>query len=125
MEIRLSEVSTALESREFKVYFQPQYDAISSQMKGAEALARWVKNDGTVILPKDFIPFMEETGSIIDLDWYILDEVCRFVKEQKESGLKIVPISVNFSRIHLQGLLKNLFHHSNPILLLRILKMFL
>lgn len=102
MEIRLSEVSTALESREFKVYFQPQYDAISSQMKGAEALARWVKNDGTVILPKDFIPFMEETGSIIDLDWYILDEVCRFVKEQKESGLMIVPISVNFSRIHLQ-----------------------
>lgn len=102
MELMINEVIAALDNKEFKVYFQPQYDAISSQMKGAEALARWVKNDGSVVLPKDFVPYMEENGIIVDLDWYILDEVCRFIKEQKENGLKVVPISVNFSRIHLK-----------------------
>lgn len=102
MGLSLYEITAALENKEFKVYFQPQYDAISSQMKGAEALARWVKSDGTLVLPKDFIPFMEENGTIVELDWYILDEVCRFLKEQKENALKVVPISVNFSRIHLK-----------------------
>ena len=59
MELMINEVIAALDNKEFKVYFQPQYDAISSQMKGAEALARWVKNDGSVVLPKDFVPYME------------------------------------------------------------------
>lgn len=101
MGLMINDVTAALENKEFRVYYQPQYDANSGQMKGAEALARWVKQDKAVILPKDFIPFMEENGIIVELDWYILDEVCRFIKEQKEKSLPIVPISVNFSRIHL------------------------
>lgn len=102
MVFQLNEVMKALENREFKVYFQPQYDAISNRIHGAEALSRWIRDDGTMIMPKDFISFMESEGIILDLDWYVLDEVCRFVKGQKESGNRIVPISVNFSRLHLR-----------------------
>ncbi len=102
MELLLNDITDALEKKEFKVFFQPQYDAISGQMKGAEALARWIKSDGTMIMPKDFIPVMESNGVIVDLDWYILDGVCSFIKEQKEDGIKMVPVSINFSRIHLK-----------------------
>lgn len=102
MEITIKDVSQALENKEVKVYFQPQYDANTGQMKGAEALARWIKPDGTIVMPKDFIPFMEREGLILGLDWYMLEEVCIFLKKQKEQGAKMVPISVNFSRKHLE-----------------------
>ena len=102
MEITIKDVSQALENKEVKVYFQPQYDANTGQMKGAEALALWIKPDGTIVMPKDFIPFMEREGLILGLDWYMLEEVCIFLKKQKEQGAKMVPISVNFSRKHLE-----------------------
>lgn len=102
MELQLMDIVQAMEKKEFQVYFQPQYDSVCGQMKGAEALARRIKDDGTVVMPREFIPIMEREGSIIELDWYILDEVCRFLKKQKELGVRIVPISVNFSRIHLK-----------------------
>ena len=93
-------VDQAMANKEIKVFYQPKYDAITGRAASAEALARWVTADGEVIPPYRFIPLMEELGSITALDWYILSEVCIFLKNELKDSRKVVPISVNFSRVH-------------------------
>lgn len=96
-----AEIIQALENHELKVFYQPQYDAITNKLVGAEALVRWVKPDGTMIMPGSFIPQLEEGNRILQLDWYMLREVCIFLKQQQEKMLHSVPVSVNFSRMHI------------------------
>lgn len=101
LEKLLEEVQHAYEKREIKAYFQPQYDALTSKMVGAEALARWIKEDGTCVMPGSYIPQLEMSDAIRDLDWYMLKEVCISLSEQKRKGIPCVKISVNFSRNHI------------------------
>lgn len=91
-----------MERREIKVYYQPKYDATTNRLKSAEALARWIKEDGTVVLPELFLPAMEQSDVITVLDWYMMDEVCDFLARLKAEGIKPGPVSINFSRWHLQ-----------------------
>lgn len=98
--IEAAEIRNAFKKHEFKVYYQPQYDAITNRLVGAEALVRWIKADGSVIMPGAFIPQMEEGDGILELDWYVLEKVCRFLKQQQEDGMTSVPVAVNFSRRH-------------------------
>lgn len=100
-DISVSEVLEAMEKRELCAYYQPQYDAITGRLAGAEALVRWIRPDKTMVMPGSFIPMMEEGDAIRELDWYILREVCSFLKRQQESGSHMVPVAVNFSRRHL------------------------
>ncbi len=95
----------ALQNDEFEPFYQPKIDSRTNTMCGAEALARWRKED-TLIPPMDFVPVMERNGSVCDLDFYILERVCMDIKMWMEAGFEPVPVSVNFSR-------KNL---GNPIL---------
>lgn len=95
-----SEIRTALDNHELKAYYQPQYDAITNKLVGAEALVRWIKPDGSVIMPGSFIPQLEEDNAILELDWYILREVCAFLEKRQEEGIYCVPVAVNFSRLH-------------------------
>ncbi|MCM1083713.1 MAG: EAL domain-containing protein [Clostridium sp.] len=97
----ISEVSEAMKNHELKVYYHPQYDAITSKLVGAEALVRWVKPDGSIIMPGSFIPQLEEDNAILDLDWYMLRGVCDFLKRQKEQNIHSVTVAVNFSRRHI------------------------
>ena len=92
----------AMQRRELKVFFQPKIDATTSRMKSAEALIRWVKEDGSIILPGQFLPAMEQTGAIAMLDWYVVENVCRFLERLKELNIEPMPVSVNFSRWHLR-----------------------
>ncbi len=96
------EVSCAMEKHEIQVYYQPQYDALTGRLTGAEALARWIKEDGTVVMPGSFIPVLEQGTEIIDLDWYMLREVCVFLRQQQEDNIHMVTIAVNFSRQHVK-----------------------
>lgn len=100
MNFNAAEFTEAIKNREIKVYYQPQYDALTSKLIGAEALSRRVKPDGTVIMPGSFIPPLEESGGILAFDWYILREVCMFLKKQQDEGIPMVPVAVNFSRLH-------------------------
>ncbi|MCH5200773.1 MAG: EAL domain-containing protein [Oscillospiraceae bacterium] len=93
-------VDQAMSNSEIKVFYQPKYDAVNGSIVSAEALARWVTADGEVIPPFRFIPLMEELGSITALDWYIMKEVCVFLKNELKNSRRVVPISVNFSRVH-------------------------
>ncbi len=97
----LSEVKEAYEKREIKAFFQPQYDAVTGKMVSAEALSRWIKDDGTFVMPGDYIPVLEQSDAIWELDWYMLKEVCISLNEQKKQGIPLVKISVNFSRKHI------------------------
>jgi EAL domain-containing protein (putative c-di-GMP-specific phosphodiesterase class I) len=92
----------AMQKREMEVYFQPKIDATTSRMRSAEALIRWVRKDGGVTLPDQFLPAMEQTGAIAMLDWYVVDKVCAFLERLKERKIEPVPVSVNFSRWHLR-----------------------
>lgn len=93
------DIRNAIETGELQPYYQPQYDAITAKVKSAEALVRWVKKDGTVVSPASFIPQAEESDLILEIDWYMLDKVCRMLQKQRED--KHFPVSVNFSRRHI------------------------
>ena len=94
----------ALLAREFQVYYQPKIDMHTGVMVGSEALARWIR-DGKMIPPMEFVPSLEEDGSICQLDFYILEQVCRALRRWIDAGMDPVPVSVNFSRMH--------FHNRN------------
>ena len=91
----------ALAVGEFVVYYQPKVRISDKSIYGAEALVRWVRN-GQVVTPARFIPQLEREGSVCRLDYYMLEQVCGFLKNRQDKGQKIVPVSVNFSRRHLE-----------------------
>ena len=92
----------ALRNGEFKVYYQPKFDMVTGKIIGAEALSRWIRPDGKMLSPGDFIPCLESSRQIMKLDEYILREVCRQMKEMTQEGLEVRRISVNLSRMHLR-----------------------
>lgn len=96
-------METALENGEFHMYLQPKVNLENDRIWGAEALARWQRNDGRFMVPDQFIPLFENNGFIIQLDFYIYECACRVIKEWMEEGLKPVTISVNVSRVHLHN----------------------
>lgn len=90
----------ALHNHEFAVYYQPKFDIITGQLVGSEALVRWSRHAG-MIPPIRFIPLFEENGFIVPLDYYVLDSVCASLRKRINAGRKVLPVSVNFSRVHL------------------------
>ncbi len=99
----LRSVQQAYAKEEIKAFYQPKYDALTGKMIGAEALARWIKEDGTFVMPDSYIPQLELSDAICDLDWYMLRQVCKNLKEQQERNIPSVRVSVNFSRNHMSN----------------------
>lgn len=97
------EMEKALENGEFKVYLQPKYDLITKKMVGAEALVRWIKSDGTMVYPDEFIPLFEKNGFIRQLDFYMLEQVCDMLRRRLKAGKMCLPVSVNQSRVLLNS----------------------
>ncbi len=97
----ISDVLSALQRNELKIYYQPKVDATTGRLKSAEALVRWVREDGSVVLPDEFLPSMEQTGAITMLDWYVAEEVCKFLERLQKETVRPRPVSINFSRWHL------------------------
>ena len=90
-------LTEALEE-ELQIYFQPQYDHSTGLLRGAEALVRWQLPGRGLILPGSFIPALEDSGRITELDLYVFAQVCRFQRRNLEEGRAMVPVSVNLSR---------------------------
>ncbi len=93
----------ALDNNEFRVYLQPKYSVESRTVSGAEALVRWIDSNDKMIFPNDFIPLFEQNGFIVELDRYMLHNVCKILKSWKDASATIIPVSVNFSRLHLRN----------------------
>lgn len=96
-----SSIPKAISQRELKVYFQPKIDTDTLSLIGAEALVRWQKPDGSFVYPDEFIPLIERSGQVVDVDYYVYREVFAFLAKRLKEGGKVVPVSVNVSRVHL------------------------
>lgn len=88
----------ALEERHFVVNYQPQYSHSTGMLVGAEALVRWKHPERGIISPGVFIPIFEKNGFITQLDLYVFEEVCAFIRKCLDKRYHVVPISSNFSR---------------------------
>nr|MBP3598441.1 EAL domain-containing protein [Eubacterium sp.] len=93
----------AMERGEFKVYLQPKFDLTTKEIVGAEALVRWIRDDGSMVYPDEFIPVFERNGFIRQLDFYMLKQVCGMLKRRLAEGKKCIPISINQSRVLLDS----------------------
>lgn len=96
-------IEAALLNDELIPFFQPKVDTRTNRLVGAEALARWIKPDGKMVSPGEFIPICEETGLISLVDWRIFEKTVQFIRRALDNGVGCVPISVNFSRINLMN----------------------
>ncbi|WP_455660568.1 EAL domain-containing protein [Pradoshia sp.] len=94
----LDDMNRALINKEFRLVYQPKFDAKTKKVVGAEALIRWTKPDNSTIFPNEFIPVAEKTGFITFIDSYVFKLLCEKQAEWMERGYDIVPISVNISR---------------------------
>ncbi|MBO6090411.1 MAG: EAL domain-containing protein [Lachnospiraceae bacterium] len=90
----------ALENDEILVYMQPKISVKKGGIRGAEALTRLVDDDGELIPPEIFIPVLENSGKVIDLDWYVMKYIFKKIDEWLSEGRNVVPISVNLSKLH-------------------------
>ena len=96
-----SVMPTALAEHEFQCYLQPKYGLKSRHIEGAEALIRWNSKEFGFVYPNDFIPLSEKNGFVVELDFFILEEVCKTMRRWIDDGKKPVVVSVNQSRLHL------------------------
>jgi diguanylate cyclase (GGDEF)-like protein len=89
----------ALERRELELHYQPRVNIDTSEIIGMEALLRWRHRKKGMIMPNDFIPLSEETGLIIPIGNWVLQEACRQNKEWQDKGLPKVRVAVNISAL--------------------------
>ena len=90
----------ALKNGEFYVMYQPKISLINDKVVGAEALVRWQSPALGKVMPDSFIPLFEKNGFITKLDFYVYEEVFKFLEKQIAEGNPVVPVSVNMSRNH-------------------------
>ena len=98
----INEIENAIATKQFWVSYQPIFSLKTGKPVSAEALVRWIREDGSMIYPDDFIPIFEKNGFIVELDFFILSEVCRMIQRRLQEKRHCVPISINQSRVLLQ-----------------------
>ncbi|MBR6186260.1 MAG: EAL domain-containing protein [Clostridia bacterium] len=100
----LTDFQKGLENGEVFFCLQPQCVVSSGKIVGAEALARWRQKDGTMLPPNKLIAVLEKYGMVTNLDQYIWEGVCRWLRAWLDAGHTAVPISVNISQIDIQSI---------------------
>ena len=109
-----NDMEDALLNGDFKLYLQPKYNIHTNKINGAEALVRWQHKEKGLIFPGKFIPVFEKNGFIMKLDMYILEQVCKFIKDNDKKGRRNIPISVNISKLNFRR--KDLKNHVMEII---------
>ncbi len=100
----LSDFQSAIKNGNIIFYVQPQCRISTGKIVGAEALVRWRKKDGTVASPGAFVPFLESSGFITELDKCVWEGVCRWLRSLIDRNIMPVPVSVNVSQVDLQSM---------------------
>ena len=95
----LRKVDEAIANDWIKLFFQPVIRSLTGELCGMESLVRWDDPEIGFLLPGKFIEILETEREITKLDCYVVDKVCRCVRERMDAGLPMVPVSVNFSRL--------------------------
>lgn len=94
----------ALERGEFEVYYQPQVEAMTGKLVGAEALLRWHSPELGSVGPETFIPVAEQSGLINAIGQWVLIKACEDMKLIKEAGLGYIRIAVNLSPLQFSNM---------------------
>lgn len=92
-----NELRTAIEEEQFEVFYQPKVCTKTFNLQGAEALIRWRHPERGLVSPFEFIPVAEETGLIVDIGQWIIEESCRQFKAWNDQLAKPLSVSVNLS----------------------------
>ncbi len=95
----LASFDEALSSGHIKVYFQPVVDVRTGKVSSLEALTRWEDKKYGKLSPADFLHVLEEQHMIHKLDSFMINQVCEGLKERREHGEELVPVSLNLSRL--------------------------
>ena len=94
-----SGIRKAIENDEFFIHYQPQYNLITDEIVGAEALIRWNHPEMGLITPDNFLPIAEKTGIITEIDTWVFTRVVKQISQWKEEGVDLTDklFSINFS----------------------------
>lgn len=92
-----NELRLALENNQFRLYYQPQVDAVTAQIVGIEALIRWQHPKKGLVSPASFIPIAEETSLINEIGNWVLITALKQLAEWQNAGIDIVPVAINLS----------------------------
>jgi len=92
----------AIESRDFRLYFQPTVSLADGHVVGAEVLVRWIDAEVGEVSPAEFIPIAEESGLVIGLGDWVVGEACKACSAWRAMGLATPPLAVNVAGVHLR-----------------------
>ncbi|MGF6182461.1 diguanylate cyclase (GGDEF)-like protein/PAS domain S-box-containing protein [Massilia sp. UYP32] len=87
----------ALEDSQFVLHFQPKMELNTGRIAGTEALLRWHRPGYGLVYPAEFVPVMEETGLVVRVGDWIIDEACRQIAAWNAAGVRDVRVAVNVS----------------------------
>ena len=92
-----TDLRRAIERREFLLHYQPKVELASGALVGAEALLRWNHPQRGMVSPAEFIPALEESGQILVVGEWVLQEACAQLHRWLDAGLVPLPVAVNLS----------------------------
>ncbi len=96
----LGGVDDAIKNGKIEIFLQPKFVMETNEIVGAEALARWKNDDGSYKNAEDFIPILESSGKIMDLDFCVYTKILQTIRKWKREGREVPKLSVNFSNRH-------------------------
>lgn len=91
----------AIHRQELKLWYQPQVDLTTGKLVGLEALIRWFSDEHGILMPADFIKLAEDTGLIIPIGYWVLEQACGFLHVLRQYGYHDIKINVNISAVQL------------------------
>lgn len=94
-----SQKENALRNGEFKMYLQPKKNYKTGEIDSAEVLVRWIKPNGEIILPDQFIHHFEENGFCVQLDLYMFEQACKTLRKWIDENKKEMRLSINQSKL--------------------------
>ncbi|MGI4851954.1 MAG: diguanylate cyclase domain-containing protein [Janthinobacterium lividum] len=94
-----NDLHRAIQQKQFSIFYQPIFNLATGKSQSAEALIRWNHPTKGIISPDNFIPLAEETGDIIAMGSWVLQEVGRQLKEWQDAGIPPIHVAVNVSAL--------------------------
>ena len=90
----------AIKNGNIKTFFQPKMDIKGQKIIGAEVLSRIYDENGNMMMPDTYIPILENSGKVVELDRYVMRETFSTIRNWLDRGWNAVPVSINLSRMH-------------------------
>jgi len=97
-----NELKESIKNNELSIVYQPQIDAVENRIVAFEALLRWNNKKLGFVSPAEFIPIAEKTGIIVEIGDWVLDKVCKKIREFKDKGYKFDNVAINVLSIQIR-----------------------